>query len=63
MTDALQPAPETPTPRTEKTLTEFQKETYEAELCLAERSRFDVLHATASQRAEAFLRTLNLWTT
>ncbi len=53
----------------EKVLTETQRYTYTHKLLLifertsnAGSSSFDFAHATAAQRAEAFLRTLNLWT-
>jgi hypothetical protein len=57
----------------EKVLTFEQAEFFEDELCDVAKTkndvmenpapwRFSVCHATASQRAEAFLRTLNLWT-
>ena len=58
----------------EKVLTYEQAEIFEDELCDIAKSENDVLenplqsksfifHATAPQRSEAFLRTLNLWTT
>jgi hypothetical protein len=56
----------------EKMLTYEQAEIFEDELCDVAKSANDVLenptpwrfvfHATAAQRAEAFLRTLGLWT-
>jgi hypothetical protein len=43
----------------EKTLTKIQARTY---ACRKLRGGiFDAVHATASQRAEAYLKTLNLW--
>ena len=62
----------------EKVLTYEQKEQFvfwlnhlhpSADIHHAEKKRelrldvFDLVHATAAQRAEAFIRTLNLWTT
>ena len=52
----------------EKVLKSEQHFTYQIELARAISTityplNFALLHATAPQRAEAFLRTLNLWTT
>ena len=45
----------------EKVLTPKQRCDYMDFLDPQEQNGWDVCHATASQRAEAFLRTLNLW--
>lgn len=47
----------------EKWLTWKQRDAYRELLTEAEQGAgWNILHATAAQRAEAFLRTLNLWT-
>jgi hypothetical protein len=53
----------------EKTLTDANSLIYHANLLAVQRAQFglvtdrefQMIHATAAQRAEAFLRTLNLW--
>jgi hypothetical protein len=45
----------------EDVLTEAQKDAYVTTLCLEVQPEPELYHATAAQRAEAFLRTLNLW--
>lgn len=49
----------------EERLTEAQRHRYTAEVAGVigdTAKRFDICHATAAQRAEAFLRILSLWT-
>ena len=46
----------------ERTLTCLQSEDYGEELRKICQSDWFIYHATAAQRAEAFLKTLNLWT-
>lgn len=46
----------------EKVLTQEQEDKYVVTLCLDVQPKPRLHHATAAQRAEAFLRTLNLWT-
>ena len=45
----------------EKTLSDWQVGTYVATLCLEVQPEPKLYHATARQKAEAFLRTLGKW--
>lgn len=45
----------------ERNLSQHERETYQEILIRLSQCPFEAIHATAAQRAEAFLRTINKW--